>query len=121
VSDTRIPSQVLTSAPQGEGVRDQHDRVAALCAAASWTWDFTELQDLICSSVGAHAFRLLVRNHYTGGLVSSADASVNGAVGSIGSLLRIGAADFASSLAALTADVGQSMMISDLGYAIFVL
>jgi hypothetical protein len=110
-------SQVLTKRLQGTEVTEQRDRVAALCAAASWTWDFTELQSLICSSVGAHAFRLLVRNYLTGGLVSSADDRVNGAIGSIGSLFRIGPADSTSSLAAHTADVGQSIMISDLGYA----
>jgi len=63
--------------------------VAGLCSAAFWTWDFTQLESFICVSMGVDAVRFVIRNYLSGGLVSGGDATVNGAIGSIGSLFRI--------------------------------
>lgn len=98
----------------GELISALQDHVAGLCAAAFWTWNFSHIQHLICSTCGVDAVHFVLRNHATGGLVSSSDASVSGNLGSIGSLFRSIPVDAEISLAACTAEAGSSMTISDL-------
>jgi hypothetical protein len=93
------------------------DAIIGLCAAAFWTWDFSRVNRLICSAIRVHDVRFIIRNHFTGGLVSSADTTIDGVVGSIGSLFRLAPqqSDATSSLAALTIEARSPITIPDIG------